>query len=107
MPRHAAAKKNTPPTETMKPIKIGLIGLGVVGAGTYNVLKRNQEEIRRRAGRGIDIAMVAVRNVERARAIVGSDCKVVGDPALVVNHPDIDIVVELVGGTGMAKEWVL
>jgi len=91
----------------MKPIKIGLIGLGVVGAGTYNVLKRNQEEIRRRAGRGIEIAMVAVRNVERARAIVGNDCEVVGDPALVVNNPDVEIVVELVGGTGMAKDMVL
>ncbi|NHZ81094.1 homoserine dehydrogenase [Massilia sp. CCM 8695] len=91
----------------MKPIKIGLIGLGVVGAGTFNVLKRNQEEIRRRAGRGIEIAMVAVRNLERARGIVGTDCEVVNDPELVVNHPDIDIVVELVGGSGIAKSLVL
>ncbi|NIA00062.1 homoserine dehydrogenase [Massilia sp. CCM 8734] len=91
----------------MKPIKIGLIGLGVVGAGTFNVLKRNQEEIRRRAGRGIEIAMVAVRNVERARAIVGADCEVVGDPELVVNHPDIDIVVELIGGCDTARKLVL
>ncbi|ATQ75965.1 homoserine dehydrogenase [Massilia violaceinigra] len=91
----------------MKPIKIGLIGLGVVGAGTFNVLKRNQEEIRRRAGRGIEIAMVAVRNVERARGIVGTDCEVVNDPELVVNHPDIDIVVELIGGYDTAKNLVL
>ena len=91
----------------MKPIKIGLIGLGVVGAGTFNVLKRNQEEIRRRAGRGIEIAMVAVRNLDRARAIVGADCELVTDPALVVNHPDIDIVVELIGGYDTAKELVL
>ncbi|MCE3605553.1 homoserine dehydrogenase [Massilia sp. P8910] len=91
----------------MKPIKIGLIGLGVVGAGTFNVLKRNQEEIRRRAGRGIEIAMVAVRNVERARGIVGTDCEVVNDPELVVNHPDIDIVVELIGGYDIAKNLVL
>ena len=91
----------------MKPIKIGLIGLGVVGSGTFNVLKRNQEEIRRRAGRGIEIAMVAVRNVERAQAIVGSACEVVSDPDLVVSHPDIDIVVELVGGCGVAKDTVL
>jgi homoserine dehydrogenase len=91
----------------MKPIKIGLIGLGVVGAGTFNVLKRNQEEIRRRAGRGIEIAMVAVRNVERARGIVGGACEVVGDPQLVVDHPDIDIVVELIGGCGVAKTLVL
>ncbi|NHZ88611.1 homoserine dehydrogenase [Massilia sp. CCM 8733] len=91
----------------MKPIKIGLIGLGVVGAGTFNVLKRNQEEIRRRAGRGIEIAMVAVRNVERARAIVGTDCELVTDPDLVLNHPDIDIVVELIGGNDTARSLVL
>jgi len=93
--------------ETMNPIKIGLIGLGVVGSGTFNVLRRNQEEIRRRAGRGIEIAMVAVRNVEKARALVGGNCEVVNDPAQVVNHPDIDIVVELIGGTDLAKDLVL
>jgi homoserine dehydrogenase len=91
----------------MKPIKIGLIGLGVVGSGTYAVLKRNQEEIRRRAGRGIEIAMIAVRNQSRAEAIVGADCEVVTDPDLVVNHPDIDIVVELIGGCDVAKDLVL
>lgn len=91
----------------MKPIKVGLIGLGVVGAGTWNVLQRNREEIRRRAGRAIEIAMVAVRNVERAQAIVGSDCEIVTDAALVVNHPDIDIVVELIGGCDTARELVL
>jgi homoserine dehydrogenase len=91
----------------MKPIKVGLIGLGVVGAGTFNVLKRNQEEIRRRAGRGIEIAMVAVRRPEAAAAIVKGECEVVTDPKLVVNHPDIDIVVELIGGYDTAKELVL
>jgi len=91
----------------MKPIKIGLIGLGVVGSGTFNVLKRNQEEIRRRAGRGIEIAMIAVRNKERAEAIVGGDCEVVTDPTLVVDHPDIEIVVELIGGYDTAKDLVL
>ena len=91
----------------MKPIKIGLIGLGVVGSGTYKVLKRNQEEIRRRAGRGIEIAMIAVRNAERAEAIVEGDCEIVTDPERVVNHPDIEIVVELIGGCGIAKDLVL
>ena len=91
----------------MKPIKIGLIGLGVVGSGTFKVLKRNQEEIRRRAGRGIEIAMIAVRNAERAQAIVEGACDIVTDPLLVVNHPDIDIVVELIGGCDVAKDLVL
>lgn len=91
----------------MKPIKIGLIGLGVVGSGTFNVLKRNQEEIRRRAGRGIEIAMIAVRNAERAEAIVGGDCEIVTDPFLVVDNPDIEIIVELIGGYDTAKDLVL
>ncbi|MFZ6861082.1 homoserine dehydrogenase [Undibacterium sp. Ji67W] len=91
----------------MKPIKVGLLGIGTVGTGTFHVLKRNQEEIIRRAGRPIEIIMVAARNVERARAIVGDAVEVVNDPALVVNHPDIDIVVEVIGGCGIAKDLVL
>jgi len=91
----------------MKPIKVGLLGIGTVGTGTFHVLKRNQEEIIRRAGRSIEIIMVAARNVERARGIVGDAVEVVNDPALVVNHPDIDIVVEVIGGCGIAKDLVL
>ncbi|CBJ38581.1 homoserine dehydrogenase [Ralstonia solanacearum CMR15] len=94
----------------MKPIKIGLLGLGTVGGGTLKVLQRNQEEIRRRAGRGIEVALIAVRNVERARAIVqeaGANVPVVNDPVAVVDSPEIDIVVELIGGYDLTRELVL
>ncbi|AOY93606.1 homoserine dehydrogenase [Cupriavidus sp. USMAA2-4] len=91
----------------MNPIKVGLLGIGTVGSGTFNVLKRNQEEIRRRAGRGIEIAMVADLNTERARELTGGQVEVVADANEVVNRPDIDIVVELIGGYGVAKELVL
>ncbi|MEH6435758.1 homoserine dehydrogenase [Massilia sp. DD77] len=96
----------------MKPIKVGLLGLGTVGAGTFNVLQRNQEEIRRRAGRGIEITMVAARNIERARQLTGNSTagasvEVVSDAFAVVNHPDIDIVVELIGGYELPRELVL
>ena len=91
----------------MKPIQVGLLGIGTVGGGTFNVLRRNQEEIRRRAGRGIEISMVSARNLERARAAVGADVPVTADPFEVVNNPAIEIVVEVMGGTTLARELVL
>ena len=91
----------------MNPIKVGLLGLGTVGSGTFNVLKRNQEEIMRRAGRSIEITMIAVRNVERAKKLTNGAVEIVTDGNLVVNHPDIDIVIELIGGNDVAKDLVL
>jgi len=92
----------------MKAIKVGLLGIGTVGSGTFKVLRRNQSEITRRAGRGIEIAMVADLDVERARAVAGDDaCRIVNDARLVVSDPEIDIVVELIGGTGIARDMVL
>ncbi|KAB0574633.1 homoserine dehydrogenase [Ideonella dechloratans] len=91
----------------MKPIQVGLLGIGTVGSGTFHVLQRNQQEIRRRAGRGIEITMVADLDVERARSIVGEGVRVVGDAREVIANPDIDIVVELIGGYGVAKALVL
>lgn len=91
----------------MTPIKVGLLGIGTVGSGTFKVLQRNQQEIQRRAGRAIEIAMVAARNLPRARSIVGDGVQVVGDARQVIADPGIDVVVELIGGYGVAKTLVL
>ncbi len=91
----------------MKPIQVGLLGIGVVGSGTFNVLKRNQEEIKGRAGRGIEVTMVSRRNTALAQEIVGDKARVVADAREIIRNPDIDIVVELIGGYTLAKELVL
>jgi homoserine dehydrogenase len=91
----------------MNPIKVGLLGLGTVGRGTFEVLGRNQEEITRRAGRGIEIAAVAVRDVKRARDFVGAQLPLTSNPDDIVRHPNIDIVVELMGGYEPARTLVL
>ncbi len=91
----------------MKPINVGLLGIGTVGGGTWTVLTRNQEEITRRAGRPIRITAVADRNLEHARSLVGDQAKLTDDAFALVKDPDIDIVVELIGGYTTAKELVL
>ena len=91
----------------MNPIRVGLLGLGTVGRGTFSVLRRNQHEIMRRAGRGIEIAMVAVRDEAKARAVVGKDLPLTTECLDVVRHPDIDIVIELIGGYEPARSLVL
>ena len=91
----------------MKPINVGLLGLGTVGGGTLTVLRRNAGEITRRAGREIRIKMAADRNLEMARKLAGPELEITADPMEVVNNPDIDIVVELIGGTTLAKELIL
>ena len=98
----------------MKPINVGLLGIGTVGGGTFGVLARNRDEIERRAGRGIRITRVADKDLARARSLVaactpaGEAAAQVGDDAFaVVRDPDIDIVVELIGGYGIAKELML
>ncbi|HEX5341502.1 MAG TPA: homoserine dehydrogenase, partial [Duganella sp.] len=91
----------------MKPINIGLMGVGTVGGGTATVLKRNAEEISRRAGREIRLFMAANRDLARAREVVGDGVPLVDDAFQVVNHPEVDIVVELIGGDTIAKELVL
>ena len=91
----------------MKPIQVGLMGMGTVGSGTFNVLQRNQSEIQRRAGRGIEISMVADLDVAKAQAMAGANVKVVSDARQIIANPEIDIVVELIGGYGIAKTLVL
>jgi homoserine dehydrogenase len=95
------------PTQALAPLRVGLIGLGTVGAGTYTVLQRNADVISARTGRRIEVTMVAVRNLARTTKIVSTDVMLVDDPFLVVRHPDIDVVVEVMGGTTLAKELVL
>ena len=93
----------------MKPLQVGLLGMGTVGGGTWTVLKRNEEEITRRAGRPIRITWVATRTLERAQKAThgAKDVHLTTDPHVVIDHPDVDIVVELIGGIEPAKSYVL
>ena len=95
------------PIFEMNPIQVGLLGIGTVGSGTFAVLRRNQAEIRRRAGRGIEITMVADLDTERARSLVGPEIQVVADARAVIANPHIDIVIELIGGYGIARQLVM
>ncbi len=92
---------------SMKPINVGLLGIGTVGGGTFTVLARNAEEITRRAGRPIRITVVADKNVALAQAVTKGACRVTDDAFSVVSDPGVDIVIELIGGYGVAKELVL
>ncbi len=91
----------------MNAIQIALLGAGTVACGVIKVLERNQEELRRRAGRGIEVAAVAARNPEKARRALGQDLQITQDFMQLVTRSDIDIVVELMGGISPARELVL
>ena len=91
----------------MKPIQVGLLGIGTVGSGVFEVLRRNQAEIKRRAGRGIEIVAVSRRDVDKAKALVGDAAEVFADARRIIANPNIDIVVELIGGYDIARELVL
>lgn len=90
----------------MKPVNIGILGLGTVGGGTVNVLDRNADEISRRAGREIRVVMASVRSLDKQRICDTSSIKLTTDPFEIVNHPDIDVVVELIGGDTLSLELV-
>jgi homoserine dehydrogenase len=91
----------------MKPIRVGLMGIGTVGGGTFAVLARNQEEITRRAGRPIQITVVADKDRARAQAVTGGKVRLIDDAYAIVNDPDVDVVVELIGGYTVARDLVL
>jgi len=91
----------------MKNLKVGLLGIGTVGSGVFTVLQRNADEIERRAGRRVELAMVADLDAARAKSIVGESVQVVADARDVIANPEIDVVIELIGGYGIAKALVL
>lgn len=91
----------------MKELKVGLLGIGTVGGGTYTVLTRNQAEISRRLGTTVRVVQVADRNLAHAKQVTGGQVAVTDDAFAVVNNPDVDVVVELIGGYTVAKELVL
>jgi len=92
---------------SMKSLKVGLLGIGTVGGGTYAVLTRNQEEISRRAGCKIEIVKVADRNLELAKKLTNGKIEVTDDVMSVVTDPNVDVVVELIGGYTLAKDAML
>ena len=91
----------------MDPVKVGILGLGTVGGGTVNVLRRNAEEIARRAGRGIKIVQAAVRDSSKPRICDTAGIEITDDPMAVIENREIEIVIELIGGDKLAKELVL
>ena len=91
----------------MRPLRVGMIGIGTVGAGTFRVLARNQALIAGRAGRGIKVVVVCARSLARAMSVVGKEVALTNDPMQVATHPDVDVLVEAAGGTGAARDWVL
>ncbi|MDO9213369.1 MAG: homoserine dehydrogenase [Methylococcales bacterium] len=91
----------------MKPVKVGVLGLGTVGGGTVNVLKRNAAEIARRAGRDIIITRASAKDLDKARICDTTGILVTSNPLDIINDPDIDIVLELIGGAGIVKDYVL
>ena len=95
------------PAPIQPPLRVGLLGLGTVGGGTYRVLRRNAQLIEGRAGRKIEIQMVAVRDLERAAMVLDDDVVLTDDPFALVKHPNLDVIVESIGGTTIARELVM
>jgi homoserine dehydrogenase len=108
-PAFRSQSTHAPSGMPIAPLRVGMIGMGTVGLGTWRVLQRNQDAIRGRAGRGIEVVAVAVRNLERAAAVLGEGhgVELTDDPLRVATHPEVDVLVEVAGGTGPARDWLL
>ena len=91
----------------LKELRVGILGIGTVGGGTYNVLTRNAAEIKRRTGVAINVTQVADRNIGHAKMVTNGNCVLTTDAFAIVNNPEIDVVVELIGGYTLSKELVL
>lgn len=91
----------------MKTLNVGLLGIGTVGGGTYNVLTRNAAEITRRTGVAINVLQVADKNIDHAKMVTSGNALLSTDAFEIVNNPEIDVVVELIGGYSLSKELVL
>ena len=99
-----SATANLPVNE---PLRVGLLGIGTVGGGTCRVLKRNRQSIGARAGRAIELRALSTRTLARAHGVVGQEVDLIADPATLVRRPDIDVVVEAIGGCTAARRLVL
>ncbi|WP_440106043.1 homoserine dehydrogenase [Acidovorax sp. BL-A-41-H1] len=106
-PINACVAADAAPMGATRPLRVGMIGIGTVGAGTFRVLARNQALIAARAGRGIKLVVVCARSLSRAMGVVGTDVALTNDPMQVATHPEVDVLVEVAGGTGPARDWVL
>ena len=91
----------------MQKVKVGILGLGTVGSGTADVLARNASEITRRSGLEIEVVIASIRNLNKVRNCSADDFELTTDPFKVVDSPDVDIVIELIGGTDLAKDLIL
>ncbi len=98
---------SSPHDTPLPPLRVGLLGIGVVGSGVHRLLRRNHALIGRRAGRAIELRLVAARDVARAREIADADARVLGDALAVATDPQVDVVVEVIGGCTVARELVL
>jgi homoserine dehydrogenase len=91
----------------VKPVKIGLLGLGTVGTGVVRIVEGHQEDLQRQVGCSVQIECILVKHLDKERSVLVDSSKLTEDPWAVINNPEIDVVIEVMGGTGLAKEYIL